>query len=208
MPIYLVRWPDLTASLVRAGDEDELLNILDQEANPEGCEWSVYNGPLAINFRLPAEWSIQGERPGTAVVPEQLIVGDVSAMANRPVVEAMEISYAPGDEGADTGIAILKKAFPVVHGAIESFLKTHEEADDPGVLPEASLRRALHSELARMLKASWRRAQVKRRTDPVAKLAQAMDLPVRLARKYADGVTGRKQKNSDDEDPTPRRKNS
>lgn len=36
MPIYLVRWPDLSASLVRAGSEEELLVTLDEVANPSG----------------------------------------------------------------------------------------------------------------------------------------------------------------------------
>jgi hypothetical protein len=64
MPIYLVRWPDLSASLVRAPSEEHLLDILDQTANPEGCEWEEYDGPLAIDFRLPAEWHIRDERAG------------------------------------------------------------------------------------------------------------------------------------------------
>lgn len=201
MPIYLVRWPDLSASLVRAESEEHLLDILDQEANPEGCEWSVYEGPLAINFRLPAEWSIRDERPGQAVAPEQVVVGDVGPMANRSVVESMEVSLADGDDGADLGIEILKKAFPTVHTTIERLLDTDEGADNPGALPEVELRRALHAELARMLKASWRRAQVERRTDPVSKLARDMDLPVRLAHRYAE-IAAEKPELSDDDDPT------
>jgi len=201
MSIYLVRWPDLSASLVRAENEEHLLDILDQEANPEGCEWSVYKGPLAINFRLSAEWSIRDERPGAAVAPEQVVVGDVGPMANGSVVESMEVSLADGAAGADTGIEILKKAFPAVHAAIERVLSTEEGADNPGALPESELRRALHAELARMLKASWRRAQVERRTDPVSKLARDMDLPVRLARRYAE-IAVEKEERGDDDDPT------
>jgi hypothetical protein len=37
-------------------------------ANPDGCEWSVYEGPLFIDFRLPAAWRIEDDRlgePGT-----------------------------------------------------------------------------------------------------------------------------------------------
>jgi hypothetical protein len=207
MPIYLVRWPDLTASLVRAEGEEHLLDILDQEANPEGAEWSVYKGPLAINFRLPAEWSIRDERPGAAVAPEQVIVDHVGAMADRSVVETMQVSLAGGDDGADTGIEILKKAFPAVHAAIERLLETEEGEDNPGALPESELRRALHAELARMLKASWRRAQVERSTDPVSKLARDMDLPVRLARRYAE-IAAEKDEPGDDDDPAPRRKGS
>lgn len=201
MPIYLVRWPDLTASLVRAENEEHLLDILDQEANPEGCEWSVYKGPLAINFRLPAEWSTRDERPGAAIAPEQVVVGDVGPIANRSVVESMEVSLAGGDDGADTAIEILKKAFPAVHAAIERLLETEEGGDNPGALAESELRHALHAELARMLKASWRRAQVERRTDPISKLARDMDLPVRLARRYAE-IAAEKPERGDDDDPT------
>jgi hypothetical protein len=53
MPIYLVRWASFTASLVRARNEAELLDILDQEADPGGCTYEVYRGPLFIDFALP-----------------------------------------------------------------------------------------------------------------------------------------------------------
>ena len=45
MPIYLVRWPDLSASLVRARHEADLIDALDGVGNSDGCEWSVYEGP-------------------------------------------------------------------------------------------------------------------------------------------------------------------
>ena len=50
MPIYLVRWPDLSAALVKASSEDELVEILDEVANPDGSTWSVYRGPLFLEF--------------------------------------------------------------------------------------------------------------------------------------------------------------
>ena len=53
MPIYIVRWPDLSASLVQAEGEEHLLDILDQVGNADDCEWSIYDGPLFIDFRLP-----------------------------------------------------------------------------------------------------------------------------------------------------------
>ena len=58
MPIYLVRWPDLSASLVRARNEADLIDTLDQVGNPDGCEWSRYEGPLFIDVRLPAAWGL------------------------------------------------------------------------------------------------------------------------------------------------------
>jgi len=49
--LYLVRWPSLNFSLVRANNERDLIAILDEIADPEGCTWKVYNGPLFLDFR-------------------------------------------------------------------------------------------------------------------------------------------------------------
>lgn len=101
MPIYLVRWPDLSASLVRARDEADLIDTLDQVANPEGCEWTVYEGPLFHDFRLPAAWRIDDAHPGEPVTPTQVVVEDVDRMATEPIVDTIELSLA-GDDGCDT----------------------------------------------------------------------------------------------------------
>jgi hypothetical protein len=145
MPLYLVRWPDLSASLVRAENEEHLLDILDQEANPEGCEWSEYDGPLAINFQLPARWSIKDERPGEPTAPSQVVIEDVGPMISRHLVESLEVSLAGGDEGHDMGEAILEKAFPRLQAAAEQFRSSEEAAEADFLLPEAD-RKALHAE--------------------------------------------------------------
>ena len=206
MPIYLVRWPELTASLVRARDEGDLLDILDQVANPEGCEWSVYEGPLFIDFRLPAEGVIRGERPGEPVAPDQVVIKDVGTMAREPIVDVLDVSLAGGDDGHDTGEAILQKAFPVLHATVEKFRASDEAEERDFILPEAELREVLHAELVRMLKASWRQAQVERSTDPISKFAREMDMPVGLARRFAEAA--QKEQGGEDDDPTTRGKGS
>jgi hypothetical protein len=55
MPLYLVRWPSLAASLVRAENENELLAILDEAADPGGCTYEIYRGPVWIDFDVPFE---------------------------------------------------------------------------------------------------------------------------------------------------------
>jgi len=37
MALYLVRWPDLSCTLVTARDEDHLGYLLDEVGNPVGC---------------------------------------------------------------------------------------------------------------------------------------------------------------------------
>jgi hypothetical protein len=202
MPTYLVRWPDLSASLVRASSEEELLDILDHVANPEGCEWSVYEGPLFIDFRLPVEWSVRDARTGEPVGPEQVVIDDVSRMATEPVVETMEVSLAGGDEGFDTGAEVIRLAFPEIHAAVEDLYKGDESLERGGVLPEADLRKALHRELARFLRSSWRQAQLQKKDDPISSVARDMDLPVTLVRKYAEIASKQKTGDGDESDPS------
>lgn len=197
--IYLVRWPDLSVSLVRAGSEEGLLDILDQVANPEGCEWSVYEGPLFIDFRLPVEWHVRDARPGEPVTPEQIVIDDVDRMARVHAVEAMEVALAGGDDGSETGAEVIRLAFPELHAAIDRACQDDEALEGDGALPEPELRKALHAELARLLRASWRRAQLRKKDDPTSALAREMDLPISLARKYAEIVADR---HGDEDEPT------
>jgi hypothetical protein len=187
--IYLVRWPGLTASLVRAENEEDLLDILDQAGNPDGCECSIYDGPFAIDFCLPAEWDIRDDRPGKPVAPDQIVVGDLGPLAQRHALGAMEIELGVDEEGILMADRVLEKAFPHVHAVVE-WLFTDEglEQEPEGHLPEPRLRQALHAELARMSNVSWRQANLQRKTDPVSTVAAELDMPVALVRQLAAGL--------------------
>ena len=186
MPIYLVRWPDLSASLVQAEGEEHLLDVLDQVGNPDDCEWSIYEGPLFIDFRLPVEWSIQDDRRATPVAPHQAVIGDVGPMTTGNIVEAMQLCLASGDDGYETGAEVLRLAFPKLHAAMERFYGSGEPLDGETVIPEGELRKVLHAELERFFLGTWRRAQLGNKTDAISKLAHEMDLPVKLARQYGE----------------------
>lgn len=177
MPIFLVRWPDLSAALVKAGSEDELIDVLDEIANPEGCTWSVYRGPLFIEFSLPVRFQVtdRGERAGP-IRPDDVVVEDVSGLREA---EPLEVSLAEGDTGGDMCRAIEKKAFPHV------FRARHDRDDEPS---NAELRQAVEAELQTLARASWRREQVRRREDPESKLAAEMDAPVRLVRRWVEAA--------------------
>jgi len=185
MPIYLVRWPDLSASLVQAEGEEHLLDILDQVGNPDDCEWSIYEGPLFIDFRLPVEWNIQDDRHTTSIGPQQAVIGDVRSIVTGNIVQAMQLCLAGGDDGYETGAEVLRLAFPKLHAAMERFYDG-KPLDGEEAVPEAELRRILRAELERFFQGTWRRAQLGKKTDTISKLARDMDLPVQLARKYAE----------------------
>ena len=188
MPLYVVRWPNLSASFVQAEGDEDLLNILDQVGNADDCEWSLYRGPLFIDFRLPVAWNIRNDRFGVPLKPQQVVIGDVSGI--RSIVEALQVSLAEGDDGYETGAELLRLAFPKLHAAIEKSYEAEEPEGLEGGLPEAKLRKALHAELERFIQASWRRAQLQNKSDAVSQLALEMDLSVQLARKYEEIALG------------------
>jgi hypothetical protein len=165
MPLYLVRWPGLVAALVSATDEDDLIDILDETANPEGCTWSVYRGPVNIEFSINAENQIEeAEKPRERPLePEQIRLGDVSRVCERDVMTA----YIPLDSDTAYNMveAITKKAFPALHAVVS---QRGEE------LPEYAVRSALSKELDVLVQASWQHQQTKRRPDRDSRLAAMM----------------------------------
>jgi len=66
MPLYLVRWPTLTASLVQADDEDELLDILDQDDDPGGCTYPEQDFEAFRSFLRQAHVGSRIRRAGGA----------------------------------------------------------------------------------------------------------------------------------------------
>jgi hypothetical protein len=177
MPIYLLRWPDLSAALVKAGSDDELVEILDEVANPDGCTWSVYRGPLFLEFSLPVRFEVR-ERDGRPrpIPPQDILVEDVSGLHEGAF---LEVEIGGADTGGEMSEAIEKSAFPHV------FKARHEGNEDP---TDDELRAAVRAELETLARASWRREHVKRRDDPESRLAAEMDAPVRLARRWMEAA--------------------
>ena len=171
VPLYLVRWPGLVAALITAADEDDLVDILDETANPEGCTWSVYRGPVCIEFTLNAPFEIlEKDAPRTRPLqPDQLRIGDVTRICERDPMSAA----IPGDsETADKMVdSIIRKAFPAVHTVVDTLRET---------LPEGEVRAALHAELDVLVKSSWQHEQTKRRADPDSRIAATMGTSPRL----------------------------
>jgi hypothetical protein len=174
MPLYLVRWPDLAASLVTAEDEDDLVDTLDEIANPDGCKWKVYRGPLFIHFELPArvevDWPENAKGPLQA---EYLRVENVEELCTGAPLQASL------PDGSDTALAmreeILRFAFPNLNKLIES-------AEGRESMDREAVRSAVKDDALLLVSSSWRAAQLRRSTDPDAQLAAAMDAPLSLVR--------------------------
>lgn len=171
MPLYLVRWPGLVAALVNAAGEDDLLDILDETANPEGCTWSVYRGPLYVELALNVDYSIEGadtvrELP---LDPSEVKVRDVSRICERNVMRA-EIDL-DSETAAEMVDQIAQKAFP----ALYPVLRKVREA-----IPEDEVRDAVRAELDTLLQASWQHQQTRRRPDRESRVAAMMGTSPRL----------------------------
>src|SRR5262245_51529938 len=195
MPLYIVRWPGLSASLVRAEDEEDLVDILDQVDSPEGCRWQRYDGPVYIDFDLPVEVDVQWPeaRPLSA---QDIDVRDVSALCDRG---EWRVALPDCDATAEMREEILSVAFPHVY----KIWKRLEE-----VLDEAAVRKAIGEEVLAMVNADWRRAHLARSTDPEAQLATMMRTSVQGIRgMVAAGKAAAKGGHADESDdlthPTP-----
>jgi hypothetical protein len=170
--------------------------------NPDDCEWSVYEGPLFIDLRLPVEWSVPDDRRGTPVGPQEAVIGDIGPLATGNIVEAMQLCLAGGDDGYETGAEVLRLAFPRLHDAMERFYGDGGPLVGETAIPEGELRNVLRAELHRFFRGTWRRAQLAKKTDAISKLAREMDMPVQLARKY-EAMAREHVANQPDEQNTP-----
>lgn len=175
MPMFLVRWPGLVAALVTAADEDDLIDILDETANPEGCTWSVYRGPVYVEFSLNAEVeTTESDEPRERPLePSDVRLGEVRRIRERDVMTA----YIPEAETADRMVdAITKKAFPALHGVLHPYRES---------LPEDEVRGALREDLDVLVQSSWQHQQTKRRPDQESRIAAAMGTSPRLVAHWA-----------------------
>ncbi len=149
MPLYLVRWPTLHASLVRARDEDELLTTLDEAADPSGCTYQVYRGPLWVNFELPVKIrDVTPDKPD-ATDPSDFTVDPEPSFE----IERTYVNLRPAQADSETADLMLKKVVQFAFPNLAKFLKRRDDEtggrdehpdDDP--YPEA-LRAALVADL-------------------------------------------------------------
>jgi len=117
MPLYLVRWPNLSAAFVNAADEDDLVDQLDMLEDPSGCRWMRYRGPLHIELDLPIQFErkhSEGTMAGT--LEDRYAITEAPDELSRHSVEVSIPSTDTTDAMLDE---IWKFAFPNLSNAIE-----------------------------------------------------------------------------------------
>jgi hypothetical protein len=167
MPLYVVRWPDLSVALVRAANDDELFEIIDEVADPGGCTWAEYDGPVFLEFELAAHVEVECPEPGAngahgQLYPEQIHIVDADKLADRQVAP-MIVSPA-GDSGYEMLQAVARFAFPTTAAA---YWDSEHEPD------RETMEHALRTDTLRLVELTWRQGHAHR--DPAAPLAIDLD---------------------------------
>jgi hypothetical protein len=180
MPLYVVRWPDLTAALVRAANEDELIEILDQVADPEGCTWAEYDGPLFLEFELAARVEVECPEPAAngahrPLDPEQIHIIGADRLADR---QAAPMTVSPvGDSGYEMLQAVARFAFPTTAAAYWDY--EHEPDRE-------TMEQALRTDALRLVELTWRQCHAHR--DPAAQFAIDLDASMRRIKSQCENL--------------------
>ena len=170
LPIYVVRWPEPMVSLITAENEEELIYLLDEAADPGGCTWQVYEGPLWVDFELPVNVDI-GPREDKR---RPLSPADVEVSIDQLAMDPLRLVPSEpqaGDTPFEMNDLMRQFAFPALHRALES-------ADDPELIDTEALKAAVTEDLRPLLEYTWRQAQLEMREDPEAEIMRQLGVTV------------------------------
>lgn len=168
MPLYLVRWPNLSCSLVRAADKSEVHEILDELDSPAGCEISQYNGPVFVDFELPIDRATpldhEAMNSSKPLSDADIKLGDVADIANKELPRARIPDVGTGFEMYR---AMCAKAFPHLYNVLFA-------VDDDKTPKRKAVEKAVRAEAMRLVRETWRHAQLKKSKDPIDQIAVMM----------------------------------
>lgn len=118
------------------------MDIIDEVASPGGCTWSIYRGPLMVDFKVPVDYTITHGIEG--LTRRQDVEVKVPSTDDMVLINVAEPDDC--DTVDEMREAIMRDAFPVLHTAI------YEEGDDEEEALDARLSRigaAVAADIAR-----------------------------------------------------------
>lgn len=168
MPLFVVRWPNLSCSLVKAEDEDQVLYIIDELGDITGAQISLYEGPVFLDFNLPTDkrFPIKEDVEHSPLTSDDIEIGDVSRIAEGE----FPVEIADCDTGNEMLHAIREAAFPHLHAALE------EHWDEPNV---PAVEEAIRAEALVAVQASWRETALWTNGTEDEQIAALMGMPVK-----------------------------
>lgn len=183
MPLYLVRWPTLQVSLVRARNEEALLDLLDEASDPGGCTYKVYKGPVWVDFALP--FKIRDVTPDKKVPtePSDFTIDPCPEFDGELYPSFLEPGLPGTDAVDDMCRRILRFAFPSLLKYMEmrddAVFNGDEDSDEGEQFPEG-LRAALVADLMPLVRAYQARAALQERQDLEAQMMKQAGVTVML----------------------------
>lgn len=169
MPLYMVRSPHLTISIISAADEDDLRLQLDEVADPALFTWQEYQGPLWVDFEPPIRFVAKFRDDNRPMASDEFELDGVKELAR----EGWMLRGSPGESAAGARLAetLTSYAFPAVAAL--------EPIDDDMALDARELEGALKDDLVRH---AWVLAQKLKKEPPTEPptLDQLQDLWRRL----------------------------
>lgn len=147
MPLYIVRWPDLSVSLVKAPDRGMLLLMLDEFMDPSELKIKQYSGPLFLDLELDVKWKpIQSVTPSRDnPIIDSTIFEDLDPIL-KEVPLRVSFQRAETDMMREMRDEVIKWAFPNVHKFYQSDFDRLGWSDKA---VEEELRQALEKEMER-----------------------------------------------------------
>lgn len=146
MPLYIVRWPDLTCHLIQAENTSELFWTLDIMGDPTECKYQIYTGPVCIRLELPFFLQEQeGAEPSPVdhtvakLLPKKHVPFDEDEFRAEPTADQLiHASLEPDFEVEGDGMAeaLLALAFPHTGSFLEeeqAVRDAEEDGEDPPV---------------------------------------------------------------------------
>jgi hypothetical protein len=194
MPVYIVRWPEPLVSLVSARDEEELKYRLDEVADPGGCTWQVYKGPLWVDFELPVKINISARRDKRRPRSPEDVEVELD-WHEHPPWELIPAKPDAGDTSGEMYDRIQRFAFPALDRVITSAPDCGLDALDPETVKAAVL-----DDMQPLLEYTWRQAQLEARDDPDAERMRQMGVTLKFGGlSYQDQSTDKSGGKPDDE---------
>lgn len=112
MPLYVVRSPHLTVSIVSAADEDDLRSQLDEIADPAFFVWEEYKGPLWVDFEPPVRFVAKYRDDRRPMAGDEFDLEGVKELADEGWT--LQASTGATDAGAQMVEELTSFAFPSV----------------------------------------------------------------------------------------------
>jgi hypothetical protein len=187
VPLYIVRWPNLTVSIVRADDEQDLIDTLDEVDDPGCAQWEEYDGPLWVEFASPFDVKTEGAEEDAPLRPQDLEVS-IPPHLLEPKMYPGDI-LVPATSDSDTYDEMTREIVDRLFPHLSAVLNDVADAQFDGRPLARSdakkqLRDALSRELEPLLKYSWRRQAVQRKGGVMARVD--VTIPTSPLREHSD----------------------